>query len=178
MRTLLLLRHGKSSWKDLHLADHDRPLKKRGRRDAPRMGALAAELGLVPDLIVTSSANRAVSTAELFAEAAGFEGDLVVDEALYHAAPDDYLAVLAAVGGYSSRAMLVGHNPGLEMLLEELTGAWERFPTAALAAVSLPDAPWTAGESADGEPAGALVGLWLPRELDDGARETFTGGWA
>jgi phosphohistidine phosphatase len=162
MSTLLLLRHGKSSWKDPTLADHDRPLKKRGRRDAPRMGMLVADLGLVPDVIVTSSAERALRTAELVAEAAGFEGEMIVTEALYHADPDDYMSALRAYGRDAACVMLVGHNPGLEMLLEELTGDWERLPTAALAQVSLPDAPWF---GVGAETPGVLVGLWRPREI-------------
>ena len=76
MKTLLLLRHAKSSWDNSELADHDRPLNGRGRRDAPRMGQLLAQHDLTPDLIVTSAARRAATTAELVALAAEYGGDI------------------------------------------------------------------------------------------------------
>ena len=69
MKTLLVLRHAKSSWNDPALDDHERPLNKRGRRDAPRMGALVREYGLIPDLVISSDAVRARLTAEAVAEA-------------------------------------------------------------------------------------------------------------
>ncbi|MFN2115880.1 MAG: SixA phosphatase family protein [Anaerolineae bacterium] len=166
MRKLVLLRHGKSSWSDEGLADHDRPLKERGLRDAPRMGALAAELDIVPELIISSSAERAVRTAELFAEGAGFEGEIVITEMLYGASPDDYVAALGALAGGEGTVMLVGHNPALEELLELLVGSWERLPTAAVAVVELPWAHWGHGAD-DAEGAGRLAGVWRPRELAD-----------
>ena len=72
MKTLLILRHAKSSWKDPALADHDRPLNKRGKSDAPRMGALMRQLGLIPELILSSTAKRAYITAEAAADESGF----------------------------------------------------------------------------------------------------------
>jgi phosphohistidine phosphatase len=161
---LLALRHAKSSWSDPSLADHDRPLKKRGKRDAPRMGRLAAEKGLLPDTILSSSARRAVDTARRFADAAGYDGDVVVTEALYHAEPEDYLEALRAVGDPAHTVMVVGHNPGLEMLVEDVTGTWERMPTAALAHVDLPIDTWS---ELGGSVRGTMVALWRPKEIAD-----------
>ena len=73
MKTLLILRHAKSSWNNLDLPDYDRPLNKRGKRDAPRMGDFLRHQDLVPDLIISSTAKRAKKTAKLFAKAVGYK---------------------------------------------------------------------------------------------------------
>lgn len=163
MKTLLILRHAKSSWSDASLADHDRPLNKRGKRDAPKMGGVLREEGLVPDLIVSSSAKRALKTAEAIAEACEFDGQIVTTRDLYHADPESYFSVLRHLGGQNDVVMVVGHNPGLEELLEDLTGEWQRMPTAALAKVRIDAFNWS-GVSATTK--GRLVKLWLPRELN------------
>ena len=165
LKTLLILRHAKSSWKYDDLADHDRPLNNRGRRDAPRIGRLLAEKELLPDLIISSSARRARRTAELVAENSGCEGEIQLERDLYAAEPEAYRDALRRLGGDHRRVMVVGHNPGLEDLLEELTGDWERMPTAALAQVELPIDEW---EQFDEEVEGRLVGFWRPKELPEG----------
>jgi len=76
MKTLLILRHAKSSWKNPGLADHNRPLNKRGKRDAPRVGRLLRDKNLTPDLILSSTAKRALDTAEAAAESSGYEGEI------------------------------------------------------------------------------------------------------
>ena len=85
MKTLLLLRHAKSSWKESSLTDHDRPLNDRGQRDAARMGQLLTDEDLLPDLILLSTATRARTTAELVAASSGFDGEIRLDGELYHA---------------------------------------------------------------------------------------------
>ncbi len=162
MKTLLILRHAKSSWNDGSLADHDRPLKPRGREDAPRMGALLRAEGLVPDLILSSTAVRARETARLVAEECGFGGDIELREAFYPGDPEDYLQALGELSGDHEIVMVVGHNPGLEELLEALTGEYQRLPTAALARVDLPVASWA---ELDEEVEGKLIELWRPKEI-------------
>ncbi|MDX1687314.1 MAG: histidine phosphatase family protein [Candidatus Promineifilaceae bacterium] len=162
MKTLLILRHGKSSWANLYLADHDRPLKARGKRDAPRMGRLLKEEELTPDLIISSTAERALATAELAALACDYEGEIETTRDFYHAAPEAYLERLQELPDEIERVMVVGHNPGLAELVAELTGEAERFPTAALAQVALPIERW--GQLDDGT-EGELVNLWRPKEL-------------
>ena len=162
MKTLLILRHAKSSWKDASLSDHDRPLNKRGKRDAPRMGALIRDEGLVPDLILSSTARRAKATAQAAAEACGYEDQVVLTPELYHAGPESYLMALYSLPDHYERVMVVGHNPGVEELLEDLCGATERMPTAALAQVALPIGAWSELQL-EGE--GQLVNLWLPKAL-------------
>lgn len=162
MKTLLILRHAKSSWNNARLADHDRPLNGRGRRDAPRMGRLLREEDLVPDLIITSSAERALSTAELVASSCGYEEALLVTRDLYHGAPEDYLDVLRDQGGEARMILVVGHNPGLEALVDVLTDEDEVMPTAALAQVSLSIHAW---RELDLDVMGVLENLWRPKEM-------------
>jgi len=166
MKTLLILRHGKSSWDNPDLADHDRPLKKRGERDAPRIGMLLRNESLAPDIIITSTALRARRTAELVAEHCGYRAELVENAAMYPGAPPDHLNVLKQVDDAHERVMIVAHNPGLEELLQGLTGAQEALPTAALARVTLPVSHW---QELGLDTTGRLEQLWRPKALDDSA---------
>ncbi len=162
MKILLILRHAKSSWDHPGLRDHDRPLNPRGRRDAPRMGRFLVERDLVPERIVSSTAVRARSTAELAAEEFDREVEIEPTSDLYLASPDNYLDVVEAMGGAEARLMVVGHNPGITALVWHLTGDGEHMPTAALAAVELDIDDWTELGSAR---RGRLIGFWRPKGL-------------
>jgi len=162
MKTLLVLRHAKSSWDDAALDDHERPLNKRGRRDAPRMGELVREYGLIPDAVISSDAVRARLTAEAVVEAARYAGEILLDHRLYVAGPADILSLLRTVGEKAETAMIVGHNPGLEELVAQLTGEWQDLPTAALAQIVLPIDQW---RDLTLSTRGTLVGHWGPKEL-------------
>ena len=164
MKTLLVLRHAKSSWKDSSLEDHDRPLNKRGKADAPRMGKLIREQELVPDLIVSSTARRAKKTAEEVADESKFSGEVVLEKRFYLASPVSMVEILKEIPDPSAdRVMIVGHNPGQEELVRALTGADETFPTASLAQIELPIDRWADLELTT---QGKLVGLWRPKELE------------
>lgn len=162
MKTLLILRHAKSSWADPQLADHDRPLNKRGKRDAPRIGQLLRAESLAPELILSSTARRARKTAETVAEASGYEGEVEFRSEFYQGDPQSFIEALQDVPDEYERVMVVGHNPGLEELLESLTEAAISLPTAALAQVALPIQSWRM-LALDTE--GQLVNLWTPRQL-------------
>jgi phosphohistidine phosphatase len=162
MKTLLVMRHAKSSWKDASIEDHDRPLNERGSTAAPRMGKLLAELGLVPDAIVSSSALRALATARAVANACGHAREIQVRHDLYLAAPSAYADALRALEPAFSRVLVVGHNPGVEELIAELSGENPRMPTAALALIELPIARWS-DLALDGK--ATLAGRWKPRQL-------------
>jgi len=162
MKTLLVLRHAKSSWSDPAVADHERPLNTRGRRDAPRMGAFVREHGLIPDVVISSDAVRARLTAEAVVEAARYGGEILLERRLYMAGPADILALLRTVGGKAETVMIVGHNPGLEELVAQLTGDWQDLPTAALAQIVLPIDQWRDLKLST---RGTLVGHWRPKEL-------------
>jgi phosphohistidine phosphatase len=160
-RTVLLFRHAKSDRSDGSVPDHERPLTKRGWRDARRAGAYLAEADLLPDLVLCSTARRARDTL-MRALGEWPDGALPVTyrEDLYDADPDHLLAVLSALPGSVERVMVVGHNPGLEDLLAELVGQAETMPTAAVAVVPLAVADWPALESGQGR----LARLWRPKE--------------
>jgi len=160
MKTLLVLRHAKSSWNDPALDDHERPLNKRGRRDAPRMGELVREYGLMPGVVISSDAVRARLTAEAVAEAARYAGEILLDPRLYMAGPADILSLLQRVRENAQTVMIVGHNPGLEQLVEQLTGEPQDLPTAALAQIGLPIDQW---RDLKRSTRGTLVGIWRPR---------------
>jgi phosphohistidine phosphatase len=164
MKTLLILRHAKSSWDDSSQSDHERSLNKRGRHAAPRIGELLAEEDLLPDCIVGSTAVRVRETVELVARHAGYHGKIEFRPDLYLAGPMTYLEVLRQLPEVCNSAMAVGHNPGLEELLSDLTGAREHLSTASLAQVELPIAAWAELRS---ETPGALVNLWRPKELEE-----------
>ena len=161
MKRLLLLRHAKSSWKDA-LPDHDRPLKKRGQRDAPLMGKRLAEQGELPELIVSSTAIRARDTALAFAEASRYAGEIRFEAKIYEAEASTLLSVIRALPDGAKSAMIVGHNPGLEDLVATLTAKQERMTTAALAEIELPIAQWMLAVA---KPMGKLHWVWRPKEL-------------
>ena len=162
MKTLLILRHAKSSWKDREKSDHDRSLNKRGKRDAPRMGRLVAERGLRPDRIVSSTAKRARVTAETVAAQAGCRDAVQLERRLYLANPAEIIDVLRETGGKAATVMVVGHNPGLEELVARFGGVGEPLPTAALAEVHLDISGW---KELTLRSAGRLANIWRPREL-------------
>ena len=160
MKQLLLMRHAKSSWKDPALADFDRPLNRRGRRDAPRAGQVLAERNALPDLIVASSARRAVQTAEAVARACGGEAEVQTTRALYAAPPEAYVETAWEVPDDVQRLLLVGHNPGLARLLFELTGTSADVPTSALACITLDMASW---DRMTLDTPAQLQWLWYPK---------------
>jgi phosphohistidine phosphatase len=162
MKTLLLMRHAKSSWKQPGLADRDRPLNKCGRRDAPKMGNLLGEEDLVPQCILSSTALRARETAEAVAEAAGYDGEIVCLEELYGATHLGYLQALRSVPDGVDVVLLIGHNPDLQDVLELMADQVERMPTAAIAYLRLPIEHWTDLRE---DTMAEWVQVWRPREL-------------
>ena len=160
MKTLLVLRHAKSNWSDPALDDHERPLNKRGLRDGPRMGELVRAHGLLPDVVISSDAVRARLTAEAVVEAARCAGEILLDPRLYLAGPADILSLLRRVEEKAQTVMIVGHNPGLEDLVAQLTGERRDLPTAALAQIDLPIDQW---RDLSLSTRGTILGHWRPR---------------
>lgn len=141
MKQILILRHAKSSWDDNSLADFDRPLAKRGLKDAPRMGKYLRKIKRKPDLIVSSSAQRTRETATLVANSMKVdEGIITWNKDLYYGSAMDYLKAIQNADSNVDRIMLVGHNPKVEQTVGALIGNVEapnlRMPTAALACLS------------------------------------------
>jgi phosphohistidine phosphatase len=165
MKTLLILRHAKSSWKDPNLPDHDRPLNKRGKHDAPRMGKLLKEEDLIPDLIISSTAARAKKTAELVAKACKYKGEEIsLNQSLYGAEPAGYLKILQELSDKDKAVLVVGHSPSVEETVEVLTDSADVImPTCALAHISLPIQNWA--ELNKQKIKGKLLKIWRPKEL-------------
>ncbi len=162
MKTLLLLRHAKSSWKDETLPDHDRPLNKRGKKDAPRMGERLREEGFQPDIVLCSTAVRAQDTAQLALESAGLDPELLPREDLYAFEPGAYLHALSNLDDRYDQVLIVGHNPAMEELLTGLTGEHLPMPTAALAHIELPIDAWKNISFGMGA---RLEDLWIPKQV-------------
>ncbi|HYT44326.1 MAG TPA: histidine phosphatase family protein [Methylomirabilota bacterium] len=162
MKSLLILRHAKSSWKHPELTDHDRPLNKRGKRDAPRIGEILRSEHLIPEAIISSTAARAHATAEAVAKASGYKGRIALNRSLYAAGPEAYLKVLHELSDHYKRVLVVGHNPGLEELLEMFTDETQIMPTCTLAHVKFSIDSWI---ELDYKTKGQLAGIWQSRDL-------------
>ena len=164
MKTLLLLRHAKSSWGDPLLPDHDRPLTKRGRKAAPRMGRWLQENDLRPDSVLCSTATRSRETLQLVLSELSKAVPIPVSmrAELYHGNVAVLLSVLREVAEPAEKVLVVGHNPDLETLVTHLTGQTERLSTGAVARVELDLSDWS--ELTDAT-RGTLVSVTRPREL-------------
>ncbi|HEX9090169.1 MAG TPA: histidine phosphatase family protein [Anaerolineales bacterium] len=161
MKTLLLLRHAKSSWKQPEVHDHDRPLNKRGKKEAPKVGLYLKENELIPDQILSSTARRAQDTAQAVAEESGFAKPIDLHQDLYLSDTACYLDILRCLPDETNRVLVVGHNPDLEELLTLLTDVTAHLTTAALAQIDLPISSWQElNEATDAR----LLNIWTPRE--------------
>ena len=144
MKTLYLIRHAKSSKDDPNLSDRDRPLADRGRRDAPTMGKRLAERDVKPDLLVSSPALRALTTAQLMADEIGYAREkIVVDDHLYGSSADVLLALVRALDRKADRVMLFGHNPEFTELAHRLSSDIADMPTCAIAEFRFDTKKWS-----------------------------------
>lgn len=143
MRTLLVMRHAKSDWGAAFGSDHERPLVRRGVKAAGRMGRFLTDAGTAPDLILSSSAIRALTTAELAAEAGGWDCEIVTNRDLYASDPERVLEMVREINNGVERLLIAGHEPTWSTLVTWLTGGDRvRMPTAAVACLDLPHGGW------------------------------------
>ncbi len=144
VKHLYIVRHAKSSWKHPELSDFERPLNNRGKRDAPFMGKLLREERILPDILVTSPAVRALSTARIIAEEVEYEEKhLDIQKRLYLARAGDLMQVVRELPVACSKAMLVGHNPGLTDIAEILCGKFiGNIPTSGIVALRFSVKKW------------------------------------
>lgn len=142
MKTLLILRHAKSSWDSPELSDFERPLNQRGLEAAPLMGDVIRKNNLEPQIILSSPAERARQTAVLVKKAAQLETEINYVEDIYEASPLKLLRVISQVNDENETVLLVGHNPGLEATIKMLTEEFYTMPTAALAKIDLNIESW------------------------------------
>lgn len=145
MKTLTLIRHAKSSWKYSGLDDMDRPLNRRGGRDAPLMGDILAERGCCPDAVFTSPALRALRTAEMIANAIQYPQQRIkLDDRLYHAGVDDLLDVIKSMDDSYRWVACVGHNPGMTDLANHLSRQrFDNVPTCGVVQMHFDLDRWT-----------------------------------
>jgi phosphohistidine phosphatase len=168
MHTLYLLRHAKSSWSDPTLPDRARPLAKRGRRDAKRIAKHLRRTGIEPELVLCSSAERTRETLELVRPALRAAVEVRLEEELYAASSDELLERLRVIPERVASVMLIGHNPGLQDLAlvlastgTQLERLEAKFPTAALATLTLPNTTWERLSGADA----VLAAYVVPKQL-------------
>lgn len=140
MKKIILIRHAKSAWDQPSLADHDRPLANRGLLAAPKMGQRLSEKGIKPDRIISSTAERAKSTAQLVAKELNTPEETIwLDRDLYHASAHTMISILKKLPESIQTVLLVGHNPGMNELVYLLGGKIENLPTAGVFAVKSSD---------------------------------------
>ena len=164
MKELILMRHGKSSWKHVFLDDFDRPLKKRGKKEALFMAELLQDKKLLPDLILASSAKRTRQTTELVNEI--FElGDSQVQflDSFYLAGENEFIKELSRLNNSIERVMIIGHNPTMEFFTVLISGEVHSFSTAAVAHIELDISSWK--NLTNSKRNGKLLDLWRPKEL-------------
>ena len=140
-RRLLVLRHAKSDWGGQSPTDHARPLNKRGLRAAAHIGKVLRAERFRPQLVITSSANRALSTAQIVAERAGVEAPLVVRDELYSAGADGWLELVRETSEEIDSLLVVGHEPTCSGVVQALAGVSTIYPTAGLAGLAI-DTRW------------------------------------
>lgn len=163
MRILYLLRHAKSSWNDATLRDFDRPLKKRGREAAKRIGERLAAESLSKLLVICSPAVRTRETAAIVLKSANLQAAPRFDDRIYEASLRELVQIVSEIPDDAEVAIMIGHNPGFEELLAFLTGEHRRMPTCALGKIKFEDVSWKdvrAGE-------GSLEWLIAPKELPE-----------
>lgn len=153
MKTLTLVRHAKSSWKDTSLADRERPLNRRGQRDAPEMGRRIAKAGIRPSLVVSSPAVRAWTTAKIVAKEIGYPLEFLQrEDGLYLGSVNDILDVIVAQDNGFNNLMMFGHNPGFTDFANFLVpGITNNVPTAGVVCVNIDREDWNLFERPETE---------------------------
>ncbi|MBN1542239.1 histidine phosphatase family protein [candidate division KSB1 bacterium] len=163
MRTLFLIRHAKSSWKNPDQVDFDRPLNKRGKHDAPLMGRLLAEKGITPDCVLCSPAKRARRTLAPIRKTLNLQKTCIeFRDEIYGSDWQELIGLLHQLNDKLKTVFLIGHNPGLSDLAEVLAGAGiDTIPTCGVAVIDLQTVSWSTVEPG----SGILRDLLLPRDL-------------
>ncbi|RYD55567.1 MAG: histidine phosphatase family protein [Sphingobacteriales bacterium] len=144
-RTLVMIRHAKSSWANPLQSDFERPLNERGERDAPMMGARLKEQGILPDLIISSTAKRAKSTAKKIAAALDYDHSRIqMQDNLYHCIPSVFEEAIYAVDDKIKTLFIVAHNPGITDFVNQLSGSFkiDNMPTCGVVVAKMNMEEW------------------------------------
>jgi len=145
-RTLVMIRHAKSSWANPLQSDYERPLNERGEHDAPMMGARLKEKDIIPDLIIASTAKRAAQTAKKIAAAVGYDAEKILwKNSLYHCIPVVFEEVIYEIGNAVQTVFIVAHNPGITEFVNELVPGFtiDHMPTCGLVATHVDAEEWS-----------------------------------
>jgi phosphohistidine phosphatase len=163
MRNLLVMRHAKSDWGNSSLSDFDRPLNERGLKTAPFMGNEIKMRNKLPELIISSPANRAKTTAHLFAETTGFDGKMMFEDEFYFGSVDKIISIISKVDNQYETIMIVGHNPTWETIIYRLVkdSPGVMMPTAAVASLLFDICGWDELQARSAK----LEFLLIPKEL-------------
>lgn len=143
MKYLYLVRHAKSSWDDASLSDIERPLNKRGKKDAPFMGKLLNKMKISPELLITSPAKRALTTARIFAEEIDYpDKKIIIDERIYGASPGEIIKIISELDEQNI-IMVFGHNPTFTSVANFLSVSnIDNLPTCSVTGIEFPVDNW------------------------------------
>jgi len=163
MKKLIIVRHAKSSWDFPELSDYDRPLNRRGKKNAPEMGRRLASRGILPDMIISSPAKRAAATAKRIAMEIGYSiKDIKKEPLFYHGSMNDIIKVVKSSSNKISTLMIFGHNPDLTSVTNSLTGSdIYNIPTCGIAEIDFDISAWNEIE----KNIGTLVNFDYPKKV-------------
>jgi len=165
MKKLFIVRHAKSSWDSPYLDDHDRPLNKRGKDNGPEMGRRLANRNVLPDLMISSSAKRAFSTAKFIAKKISFPTSKIRKESLfYHGTIESIISIIQNVDDSVDILMIYGHNPGMTDLTNYLTGSMiYNIPTCGITEIDFYISSWISVEKYTGK----LISFDYPKKISN-----------
>jgi phosphohistidine phosphatase len=163
MKTLLLMRHAKSSWSDRKAKDRERQLTKQGKKNAREMGKVLLKNELIPQLVLSSSVERCRQTAQEVTEACNYQDNILFLDKLFMAEAEVIVDALKLLPDKIERVLVVGHNPGLESMVIFLSGQIEPLPSASIANISLTINSW---KDLNKDSSGELIQLWRPKDLN------------
>ncbi len=142
MKKLYIIRHAKSDWDNANFDDYDRPLSKRGEKNAPFMAKLLKNKEVEPDLIISSPALRAISTAKIFKKELNYKKEITANQYIYEAYINTLQEIIEYVHDSNDIVLLVGHNPGVSALAYTLCGLKESIPTCAIVEIEFNCNSW------------------------------------
>ena len=142
MKKLYLIRHAKSSWKDITLKDFDRPLNSRGKQNAPLMGNILKQKNISPNLFLSSPAKRAKKTAKIIAKTIEYKNNIEYDKSIYDNHFDELDTIITSIEDSFDKVFLVGHNPSLNSFIEDYLGMWENIPTCGIVSIEFDIKSW------------------------------------
>jgi len=161
MKKLIIIRHAKSDWQDTTLDDFDRPLNERGLRDALFMGQFLKNKNLLPDLIISSPALRAITTAEIIAKEVNYEKAITPNQYIYEAYVNTLQEIVSFIYDENDTVYLVGHNPGVSALAYMLSDMKESIPTCAIVQIDFKCDSWMDVSKENG----SLISYDFPKKL-------------